>query len=105
MDVTLFLSKVEACIIEVENNNLRNSNKEEGSFSKWDVDMCKKWFKLINPPMTYSKANKQARIVRKWEPPLKGWAKLNFDGASRGKLGTIGLASIIHSNKGLWIVK
>ena len=70
MDVTLFLSKVEACIIEVENNNLRNSNKEEGSFSKWDVDMCKKWFKLINPPMTSSN-NKQGRVICKWEPPQK----------------------------------
>ena len=39
MDLTSFFNKLEACIIEVANNNLKNSYEEEGSFSHCNADM------------------------------------------------------------------
>ena len=52
--------------------------------------------KLINPPLLYVKKSKEARENCKWTPPLKGWAKLNFDGAARGNLSMIGIDCIVN---------
>ena len=41
MDPTSFFNKLEACIIEVANNNIRKSNREEGSFSDHNDNICK----------------------------------------------------------------
>ena len=41
----------------------------------------------------------------RWIPPPIGWTKLNFDGASRGNLGTIGIGCIINNDSGNWIAK
>ena len=105
MDLTSFFNKLEACIIEVANNNLRNSYKEEGSFIDWDVDMCKHWFKLINPPMIYTTSNNIASKECKWELHPAGWSKVDFDGASRGNLGPASLGCIICSNNGSCLIR
>lgn len=41
----------------------------------------------------------------KWFPPPRALTKLNFDGASRGNLSTIGIECIINIDSGNWITK
>ena len=67
--------------------------------------MKKNWVNFINPPLVYHKKNQKEREECRWEPPSYGLMKLNFDGASRGNLGMIGIRYIIHSNSGNWIIK
>lgn len=105
MDLTLFFNKLEACVIEVANNYLRISHKEEGSFLDWDANMHKNQFKLINPPMVYKKSNKIARKECKQEPPPIGWSKLNFEGPYRANPGPTGLGCIIFSDNESWPTK
>lgn len=80
-------------------------NLEEGSFSNWDRLMKKHWTNLINPPLYYSKVNKEARKNCKWEPPHPRWVKLNFDGAAWGNPGIAGIECVIHDEDGVWIAK
>ena len=63
------------------------------------------WQNLINPPMMYSKDDKLARANCKWFPSPRWWAKLNFDGASKGSLENASLRCIIHSDNQEWLVK
>ncbi|GLJ19309.1 hypothetical protein SUGI_0347620 [Cryptomeria japonica] len=54
-------------------------------------------------PLFIGSGGKQAEIDRKltkWVPPRKGWAKLNFDGASRGNPGIAGIGCAIHQDNG-----
>ena len=37
--------------------------------------------------------------------PPSGWVKLNFDGASQGNLGQVGIGCIINNEEGKWIIK
>lgn len=67
--------------------------------------MKKKWPNLINPPLFYVKKSKEAREICKWSPPPKGWAKLNFDGATRGNPSTTDIGCIISDDTGNWIAK
>ena len=67
--------------------------------------MHKNQFKLINPPIIYTKYNKKARKECKWELPSIRWSKLNFDGASRGNLGPMGLGCIICSDNEPYLIK
>lgn len=71
MFISFFLNKVEASIIEVLNNNLRN-RFVEGAFSDWDAEMRKNKKNLINPLRIYFKTNKKAREECKWKPPPLG---------------------------------
>ena len=91
--------------MEVLNSHLRKSSKEEGSFSFWDGLMKKNWPNLINPPLVYSKSNKEARANCRWEYPPFGWCKLNFDGATKGNLGTTGIGCIINDDSSKWLAK
>jgi ribonuclease HI len=99
------LLKIEAGLVETINSYLRKASLVEGSFSIWDGLIKKAWPNLINPSLVYSKQNKEARKVCKWNPPPKGWTKLNFDGAARGNPGTTGVGSIINNDKGEWLAK
>ena len=99
------VSKIEVSIVETINSYLTKVSLEEGSFSRWDGLMKKSWSNLINPPLYYAKANKEARKNCRWEPPPPGWVKLNFDGAARGNPGIAGIGCIIHDEKGSWIAK
>ena len=92
-------------MVEIANSHLRNAWKEEGSFSNWDGQMKKNWSKLINPPLLYVKNGKEAREKCRWAPLPKGWAKLNFDSATRGNLGTTGIGCIINDDSGHWVAK
>ena len=94
---------IKASIVEIANSHLKNSRKEEGSFSIWDGHMKKNWGNFINPPLIYFKKSKEARERCKWSSPRKEWAKLNFDGAARGNLGTISIGCIINDDIGKWI--
>ena len=66
------VKKIEACIVETLNSHLRNSQKEEGSFSSWDGYIKKKWTNFINPLLTCKKKNKEARENCRWTPPPMG---------------------------------
>ena len=63
------------------------------------------WSNLINPPLIYLKNSKEARRKSKWNPPPKGWAKLNFNGAARGNLRIARAGIIINDDKGQWIAR
>ena len=41
----------------------------------------------------------------RWIPHPSSWTKLNFDGASKGNPGTIGIGCIINNDSGNWIAK
>ena len=61
MEIPTLINKMEACIVEVENNNLRNEHKEEGIFLDRDMKIQKNWTSLINPPLLCSKSNNAMR--------------------------------------------
>ncbi|XP_059073555.1 uncharacterized protein LOC131874279 [Cryptomeria japonica] len=42
----------------------------------------------------------QPRASCRWHPPDEGWLKLNFDGASRGNLGQVGIGCVVHNWEG-----
>ena len=105
MSLERFLIKLEASIVEVLNSHLRKTLKEEGSFSRWDGLIKKRWSNIINPPLVYFKKNKEARASCKWAHPPIGWHKLNFDGAARGNPGMAGIGCIINNDAGKWIAK
>ena len=105
MEPKVILRRLEASIVETMNSFLSKVRMEEGTFSSWDGLIKKVWPNLINPPLTYSKHNKEARKLCRWTPPPKGWIKLNFDGAARGNPGIAGLGVIINNEEGLWLAK
>ena len=105
MEVNSLITKIEASIVENMNSFLRKSRFTEGSFSLWDEGVKKHWPHLINPPLTYTNRDKEARRNCKWSPPPKGWTKLNFDGAARGNPGVAGIGCIINNDSGKWIAK
>ena len=65
--------------------------------------MKKKWVNL--PPQVYKIKNNEARNNCRWILSPVGWVKLNFDGASRGNPGNVGIGCIINDDLGKWIVK
>ncbi len=87
------------------NCHLRNTAKVEGTFSAWDENMRKNWLHLINPPLVYPKNDNIAKKECKWVATLIGWKKLNFDGASIGNLGKVGLGYTVRLENGIWILK
>lgn len=105
MEPEAIMLKIEASVVETINSYLRKIKIEEGSFSSWDGTTKKTWANLINPPQVYSKSNKEARKLEKWNPPPKGWTKLNFNSAARGNPRTAGIGIIINNDKGEWIAK
>lgn len=62
-----------------------------------------RWKGLKIPPFIGkgSPTNELSRKECKWIPPIKGWFKLNFDGASRGNLGRAGLGCCLHNSNGV----
>ena len=93
-------AKIEVAIIKVMNSDLRKRPREEGSFSEWDAKIKKLWPLIINPPLSYKKKNNLARKACKWELPLRGWKKLNFDKASRGDPGKAVIGCIVREESG-----
>ncbi|XP_057816798.2 uncharacterized protein LOC131030131 [Cryptomeria japonica] len=47
----------------------------------------------------------ELREAYKWKVPKKGWAKLNFGGASRGNLGPAGIECYLHDDDGKELAK
>ncbi|XP_057855640.1 uncharacterized protein LOC131065203 [Cryptomeria japonica] len=45
-------------------------------------------------------ASLQSRASCRWHPPGEGWLKLNFDGASRGNPGQVGIGCVVHNWEG-----
>lgn len=105
MEINSLITKIEISILETMNSYLRKSRFIEGSFSLWDERIKKLWPRLINPPLTYFKTDKEARKNCRWSPPPKGWTKLNFDGAARGNPGVAGIGCIINDESGKWLAK
>ena len=105
MNIERVLLKLEASIMEVLNSHLRKSVKKEGSFSFWDRCMKNNWSKLINPPIIDLKINKEVRGTYNWVPPPHGQFKLNFNGATRGNLGVLGIGCIVNNDSRKWVGK
>ncbi|XP_070008531.1 uncharacterized protein [Nicotiana sylvestris] len=67
-------------------------------------------------PQTVSKATEYLMLIKndstkvthhnllKWEPPTRGFYKLNTDGAARGNPGIRGLGGVIRNHNGDWIL-
>ena len=105
MVVEELLLNIEASIMEVSNSNLRETIKEEGSFSSYNSLMKKNWSNIINLPLLYLKKSKEVRARCKWEPPPCGWFKLNFDEVARGNLGVTSIGCIINDDSSKWVAK
>lgn len=89
--------KIEASIIELFNAQLMAKQKKK--FTKWDAWIMKQWFGIKIPPLGYSRriASTKQHNKTKWIPPEQGWAKLNFDGASKGNPGPSRVGCIIRT--------
>lgn len=57
-------------------------------------------FKLTLDPLPIRPCGPQPNVMSKWDPPLAGILKLNFDGASKGNLGEVGYGGILTDHKG-----
>ncbi|XP_059066456.1 uncharacterized protein LOC131857757 [Cryptomeria japonica] len=73
----------------------------------WDEKMRGRWLGLKIPPFVgVSNSNKkELREACKWKVPKKGWAKLNFDGASCGNPGSAGIRCCLHEDAGRELAK
>ncbi|XP_057836447.1 uncharacterized protein LOC131046677 [Cryptomeria japonica] len=69
------------------------------SVTYWDEKMKKRWEGLSFPPFVGDGhvESLRSRVVCRWQPPGKGWVKLNFDGASHGNPGQAGIRCSVHN--------
>lgn len=95
------VNKIEASVVELVNNQTLNLQRDI-NMSYWDEKMRLRWKGLKIPPFMGrgSLANELSRKNCEWVPPIKGWFKLNFDGALRGNPGWVGLGYSIHNSNG-----
>ena len=92
--------------MESLNSFSSNFSSSSSQFSSWDNDILKLWPGLRIPPFHHT-ANK-VKVNRKevrWRTLTFPLVKLNFDGASRGNLGSIGLGCIVYSDNGVFLTK
>ncbi|GLJ50209.1 hypothetical protein SUGI_1068690 [Cryptomeria japonica] len=66
--------------------------------------MERKWHLKDYKMGSKGKSKKIDRKHVRWKVPAPDWLKLNFDGASRGNLGSSGYGVVVHNNKGELIV-
>ncbi|XP_057867277.1 uncharacterized protein LOC131074637 [Cryptomeria japonica] len=73
----------------------------------WDEKMRVKWSILKIPPFVgvINSNKKELREACKWQVPKKGWAKLNFSGASCGNPGLAGIGCCLHDDAGRELAK
>ena len=70
---------------------------------KEDMVIQNRWLEIkIGKVGDIGKVNSKARkrVEAKWEIPELGWLKVNFDGASKGNLGSLGAVCIVRYNFG-----
>lgn len=49
----------------------------------------------------FEDVQKKVKIVQKWREPRGDLVKFNVDGATRDKLGSIGVGSFLHDSQGV----
>jgi hypothetical protein len=70
-----------------------SQRKEEIIFQNWKLESCyNQATRAQIPPWIRSRD--------KWRPPLEGFLKLNFDGASKGNPGPSRDGGVFHNSKG-----
>lgn len=80
---------------------MRKSPLKHTKFSLRDETIRNKWVDIIVPMFIGLGGNHNLSDRSKCEcaPPPQGWFKLNFDGASQGNLGIVGIGCVIHSEE------
>ena len=89
---------IEKSISEVTNASV-NRCKFNLVITSWDGSIIQEWKSIFIPFGTGTSSNLQTPTYRstvKWQPPMPGFVKLNFDGASRGNPGQSGLGACIR---------
>ncbi|XP_059069835.1 uncharacterized protein LOC131859787 [Cryptomeria japonica] len=105
--VESFLLRVERAIAESVLAAARNHNLAKHPYTSEDKNIQANWL-LVNyqPVNGYLRVNPPLEKEEvKWEPPTKEWIKINFDGASRGNLGTSGVGVVARNDKGVILFK
>ncbi|XP_059073575.1 uncharacterized protein LOC131874293 [Cryptomeria japonica] len=98
---------MEVVIIEIMNNKVMKRWHGEANMSLWDEKMRSHWTSINIPPYIgpRAKKGKYNREICAWQPPMSGWFKLNFDGASRGNPGQAGIRCYLHKSKGIEVAQ
>ncbi|XP_059073504.1 uncharacterized protein LOC131874239 [Cryptomeria japonica] len=100
MEWLQLVNKIEASVVETLNSRTSKFSSKLSEMTYWDEKMRGGWLCLKIPPFVgVSDSNKkELREACIWKVPKKGWAKLNFNGASRGNLGPIGIGCCLHDD-------
>lgn len=99
MEQAMFLNKIEVFIMEKLNSRIHAQSNTSKFYKSWDDSMLKIWFGL-KTPQTIGRGGKISKLNKpncKWSPLESGWFKMNFDGGSRGNLGSSSVGCVIFS--------
>lgn len=97
------LMMLEKSTCEVVNTYVLNSKHVGSEFIDWDSKQIKAWPSLVIPFKGNRKPNVDIKQDRKnvvWTPPVVGFVKLKFDGASRGNPGQSGAGVVVRNHVG-----
>lgn len=98
-----FLIRLEKAILKLINNVASQMNLTESPFTQFDAGVLMNW-----PLIKFRPANGLLRVNPQrmgegrqvWDPPDKGWTKVNFGGASRGNPRVYGAGVIAQDDCG-----
>lgn len=78
----------------------KSNNKRNKKITNWNNEMQKRWNNLCPPLRDYLCFKSKVRKKLRWSSSIEGKFKLNFDSATKGNLGMVGVRCIVMDSKG-----
>lgn len=99
----LLVKKIEGSIVELVNAAARRRPFSKNIFTNRDIELTNKFQGLSIPTVVGSQSIVQKAELRRktvWQKLEEGWIKINFDGASCGNPGLVGIGCVARNSEG-----